>query len=530
MLTTLKRAAAAAVLAAGLGCGGLAGGAAAQDIAIGLAGAVTSIDPHFHALQPNINVAAHIFDTLVAQDPRQRLIPSLATEWRPLDDTTWEFKLRRGVKFHDGSDFTAEDVVATLRRVPWVPNSPSSFAIYTRPIVESTIVDPYTIRFRTARPYPLLPNDLAQVYIIAHANVEAPTGDFNNGRAAIGTGPYRFVEYVPGDRIVVQRNDTYWGERPHWQRVTLRQISNDAARVAALLAGDIQAIENVPPDAIPRLRGNDNITISQTVSNRLVYLHLDTARDQSPFATDRAGAVLPNNPLKDVRVRRALSMAINRQAIVSRLLDGVAIPAGGLLPDEFFGASPRLTPMPYNPEQARRLLAEAGYPNGFGLTIHGPNDRYIKDEAVLQAIGPMFSRIGIETRVVTMPWATFASQASAPNYSFSVMLVGWGAGTGEVSSPLRSLLATVNPQAGMGASNRGRYSNPHMDEVLAQALATVNDQRREQLLQEASEIAINDVGLIPLHYQINVWAMRRGITYAARTDESTLGQFFRPAN
>jgi peptide/nickel transport system substrate-binding protein len=525
MLTILRRAAAAAVIATGL-----AGAATAQDITIGLAGAVTSMDPHFHQLQPNSNVALHMFGRLVEQDERQRLTPGLATAWRAVDDTTWEFTLRRGVKFHDGSDFTAADVVATMRRIPWVPNSPSSFAVYTRPIVETTVVDDYTIRFRTARPYPLLPTDLANVYIVNRASVESPTADFNSGRAMNGTGPFRFVEYVPGDRVVLQRNDTYWGERPHWNRVTLRQISNDAARVAALLAGDIQAIENVPPDAIPRLRGNANIAMSQIVSNRIVYLHLDTFRDQTPFATDRAGAVLPSNPLKDVRVRRALSMAINRQAIVGRLLDGVAIPAGGLLPDEFFGANPRLTPTPYNPDQARRLLAEAGFPNGFGLTIHGPNDRYIKDEAVLQAIGPMFQRIGLETRVVTMPWATYVSQASAPSYAFSVMLVGWGAGTGEVSSPLRALLATVNRDAGMGASNRGRYSNPRMDEVLQQALSTVDDRRREQLLQEASEIAINDVGLIPLHYQINVWAMRRGISYAARTDESTFAWLFRPAN
>jgi peptide/nickel transport system substrate-binding protein len=223
-------------------------------------------------------------------------------------------------------------------------------------------------------------------------------------------------------------------------------------------------------------------------------------------------------------------MAINRQAIVSRLLDGVAIPAGGLIPDEFFGANPRLQPMPFNQEQARRLLAEAGYPNGFGLTIHGPNDRYIKDEAVLQAIGPMFSRVGIETRVVTMPWATYAAQASAPNYAFSVMLVGWGSGTGEASSPLRALIATVNPQTGMGTANRGRYSNTRVDQLLQQALTTVDDRRREQLLQEASEVAINDVAIIPLHYQINVWALRRGLTYPARADEFTLAHNVRPAS
>jgi peptide/nickel transport system substrate-binding protein len=525
MVRLLTRVAAAAMMAIAA-----AGGAFAQELVVGLAANVTSIDPHFHNLSPNSGVAHHIFSTLVEQDEHQRLVPGLATEWHTVDDTTWEFKLRDGVRFSDGSPFGPEDVLATLRRVPQVPNSPSSFAIYTRAIVEATAVDAHTIRFRTAQPYPLLPNDLASVFIISRAQEAATTGDFNAGRAAIGTGPFTLVEYVPGDRIVLQRNDAYWGPRPHWARVTLKLITNDAARVAALLAGDVQFIENVPPDAIAHVRANANLDISQTVSNRLVYLHLDSFRDQSPFTTDRAGAVLPNNPLRDVRVRRALSMAINRQAIVSRLLEGVAVPAGGLIPDEFFGANPRLQPMPFNQEQARRLLAEAGYPNGFGLTIHGPNDRYIKDEAVLQAIGPMFSRIGIETRVVTMPWATFASQASAPNYAFSVMLVGWGSGTGEASSPLRALIATVNAQAGMGTANRGRYSNPRVDQLLQQALTTVDDRRREQLLQEASEVAINDVAIIPLHYQINVWALRRGLTYPARADEFTLAHNVRPAS
>jgi peptide/nickel transport system substrate-binding protein len=198
--------------------------------------------------------------------------------------------------------------------------------------------------------------------------------------------------------------------------------------------------------------------------------------------------------------------------------------------DGFFGTSPKLKPDAFDAEGARKLLTEAGYPNGFGLTIHGPNDRYPNDEKVLQAIGPMFNRVGIDTKVVTMPWATFAGQSSNPNYAFSVMLVGWGADTGEVSSPLRSLLATVNRDAGMGGSNRGRYSNPKMDTMLAQALATVDDEKRDKLLQEASEVAIGDMGLIPLHYQINVWAMRKGLSYAPRADEYTLAQGVRPAS
>jgi peptide/nickel transport system substrate-binding protein len=494
--------------------------AGAQDLTIGLGANVTSIDPHFHNLSPNSNIATHFFDKLIDQDEQQRLKPGLATEWKTIDDKTWEFKLRRGVKFHDGSDFTAEDVVATLKRVPWVPNSPSSFRIYTQAIIETQIVDPYTIRFKTKDVYPLLATDLSTVFIVSKKHEQSPTGDFNNGKAAVGTGPYKFVEYVPGDRIVAQRNDAYWGQKPEWQKVTLKLITNNSARVAALLAGDVQVIEAVPATDYAKLKSNANITISQIVGNRVIYLHVDSFRDQSPFATDKGGAVLPNNPLKDVRVRKALSKAINRNGITDRIMESLAIPAGGVLAEGFFGSSPKLKPEAYDPEGAKKLLAEAGYPNGFGLSIHGPNDRYPNDEKVLQAVGPMFNRIGVDTKVVTLPWATFASQGSAPSYAFSVMLVGWGAGTGEASSPLRSLLMTVGP--GRGASNRGRYSNPKVDQLANEALATVDDQKRDKLLQEATEVAMADVGLIPLHYQINVWGARKGLKYAPRADEYTL--------
>jgi peptide/nickel transport system substrate-binding protein len=498
--------------------------AAAQELTIGLGASVTSIDPHFHALSPNNQIGRHIFDRLTHTDAQQRLVPGLATEWKAIDDTTWEFKLRKGVKFHDGSDFTAEDVVATLKRVPWVPNSPSSFRIYTQGVKSWEIVDPYTLRLKTEKVYPLLPLDLSSVNIVSKAHEQSPTADFNGGRAAIGTGPFKFVEYVPGERIVLARNDAYWGPKPTWARVTMKLITNNSARVAALLAGDVQLIEYVPATDYAQLKANANIAVTQIVGNRLIYLHIDSFRDETPFATDKSGNALKKNPLKDVRVRKALSKAINRQGITQNVMEGLAIPAGGVMADGFFGASPKLKPEPLDVEGAKKLLAEAGYPNGFGLTIHGPNDRYPNDARVLQAIGPMFNRIGIETKVVTQPWSVFASQGSNPNYAYSVMLVGWGADTGEVSSPLRSVLATVNREGGMGGSNRGRYSNPKMDAMLAQALQTVDDDKREALLREATEVAIHDVGIIPLHYQINVWASRKGVSYVPRADEYTLAQ------
>jgi peptide/nickel transport system substrate-binding protein len=217
------------------------------------------------------------------------------------------------------------------------------------------------------------------------------------------------------------------------------------------------------------------------------------------------------NPFKDVRVRRAISMAINRQAIVDRVMEGVAIPAGQLLPKGFFGVSPKIQVPTYNPQGAKKLLAEAGYPDGFKLTIHGPNDRYINDAQIVQAVAQMLSRIGIEAAVDTMPRSTFFGRAS--KLEFSLLLVGWGSGTGEASSPLKSLLATYNKETGMGPSNRGRYSNKEFDETLAKALVTVDDAAREKLLQKATEIAMADVGLIPLHYEVSTWATRKGLTY-----------------
>jgi peptide/nickel transport system substrate-binding protein len=502
--------------------------ARAQELTVGLAGAVTSMDPHFHNLSPNNGVAAHLFSSLVGQDEKLRLRPELAESWRALDDTTWEFKLRRGVRFHDGSPFEAEDVAATLRRIPAVPNSPSSFAIYSRAIQAVEIVDAHTIRFKTAAPYPLLPNDIANFNIVSSKQERAATSEFNSGTAANGTGPFRLVEFVPGDRIVLTRNEDYWGEKPHWARVTLRVVTNDSARVAMLLSGDAAIIDAVPPDNLARLRADSRLAVVEAASNRLIYLHLDSHREETPFARGANGEAIPN-PLRDPRVRRALSMAINRAGIVRQVLEGAGTPAGGLLAEGFFGADPSLTPTPFDPEGARRLLSEAGYPNGFRLTIHGPNDRYVKDDQVLQAIGPMLTRIGIPTQVATVPWAAYAGQSNAPGFAYSVMLVGWGAGTGEVSSPLRALLATRDPARGMGAANRGRYSNPALDETLARALATVDDAAREGLLRQATRLAMADHAIVPLHYQLNLWGVRRGLVYVGRADEYTLAHDIRPA-
>jgi len=310
--------------------------------------------------------------------------------------------------------------------------------------------------------------------------------------------------------------------------VTFRQITNDPTRVAALLAGDVNAIEIVPTADMARLKASKDISIFRVVSNRIIFFHMDTDRDKTPAIFDKQGRPLEKNPLKDLRVCKAISKAMNRSAIVDRVMEGEAIAAGQLLPDGFYGTSPNLKPEGYDVEGARKLLSEAGYGTGFAMIIHCPNNRYVNDEKICQAAAQMLGRVGIDAKVEAMPSNVFFSRANKLEFSF--MLVGWGSGTGEVSSPLRALLATFDRDRGMGASNRGRYSNRKVDALLDQALAMVDDGKREKLLQQASEVAINDLGIIPLHYQVNSWATRKGYTYVPRTDESTFAFEFKPGS
>jgi peptide/nickel transport system substrate-binding protein len=502
----------------------------AQNLTMAVGAPVTSLDPHYHQLSPNNAVARMVFDQLVNMDGRSRLIPGLAESWRPVEPDLWEFKLRPNVRFHNGQEFTAEDVAFTLQRVPNVPNSPSSFAIYTRPIKAVEIVDPLTIRFRTDGPYPLMPMDFSNLAILdRETHQAATTEEFNSGRAAVGTGPWKVVSHRNGDRIEFERNDSYWGDRPQFARVNYRMIVNDAARTAALLAGDVEFIDQVPTSDLAKLRADQRLTLSETVGLRLIFLgldHLRQAGENSPFVTDNNGQPLGRNPLQDVRVRRALSMAIDRQNITERVMEGAASPSLQFLPPGIYSHVPDLAPGRADPDAARRLLAEAGYPQGFRITLHSPNDRYINDSRIAQAVGQMWTRIGVRTAVEAQPWTTFISRAGRAE--FSAHLIGWGSNP-EGSHPMRNIIAAPNRERGWGASNRGRYSNPALEAKLIEALTELDDEKRERLLQDIQRTAAEDVAVIPLHIQTNIWGMRRGLAHTPRADELTRAQDIRPA-
>ena len=525
MLRTLRLALAALAIL------GLPAAATAKEreVSIGLQAAITSMDPHYHNLSPNNSMMLHVFEPLIKRDDNQKLVPGLATSWKALDDLTWEFKLRKNVRFHDGSPFTAEDVVFTLKRVPNVPNSPSSFATFTKPIVDVKVVDPHTFVFKTANPHVLLPSDLASVMIVSRLHGEkAATSDYNSGKAAIGTGPYKFAEYVPNQRVTLKANFGYWGGEEPWDKVTFKILTNPAARVAALLSGDVQMIETVPTADIGKFAKDPKYSVVDKVSNRVIYVHLNQ-RDNTPppFVTGKDGKPLQGNPFKDARVRKALSMAINRDAIADRVMEKRAVPAAQLLPDVFFGTSKKLKPAKHDPEGAKKLLAEAGYPNGFAMTVHGTNNRYINDDKIAQAIAQFYTRIGVDTKVETMPANVYFTRATKGEFGY--MLLGWGTESGEQGSSLRSLLATYDAAKGMGVTNRGRYSNPELDGLIAQAMSTIDDKKREALIQKAAELAMNDTALIPIHYEVSTWATMKSHRDTPRTDQYTLAMGLKPA-
>jgi peptide/nickel transport system substrate-binding protein len=339
----------------------------------------------------------------------------------------------------------------------------------------------------------------------------------------VGTGPFRFLRFARADRVEVEKNPGYWGGPPAWDRVVFRIIPSDPARMAALLAGDVDVIENIPTPDLGRLKADKRFGLAQKVSWRTLFFHLDQARERSPFVTGKAGKPLEKNPLRDARVRLAISKAIDRQAIVQRVMENAAIPASNLVSPPVFGHVAAMKPEAYDLPGAKKLLAEAGYPNGFGLTVHAPNNRYVNDERIAQVVAQMLARAGIQTRVEAMPINAYLPRAR--NGEFSFAMLGWGSFSGDLA--LRALLATPAPQKGYGAWNWSRYSNPKLDGLLDQAFATVDENKREAIAREAATVALREVAVVPLHHQVAVWALKRPLSYAARTDEYTFAHHVR---
>jgi peptide/nickel transport system substrate-binding protein len=494
----------------------------AADVVIG-ARTELAMDPHAQWLDTNTSYYNHLYGSLVRIDEKSAIVPDLAESWRIASDTEWHFKLRSNVKFHDGSTFDASDVVASFKRARTLPTATSPYTGAIATVKDVTATAPDTIVITTTRTDPVLLHAIANIQIIPDELANTTTDSFNIGQSAIGTGPYKFSAYKAGDRLILERNPGYWGKPAKWDRVTFRFIPDDAARVAALLSADVDLIDFVPPRLAERIRNAPNASLIVGPSDRTIFLIPDTGRDTSPYVRDANGQPLASNPLKDRRVREALTIAIDRELMTKRVMDGAATPSSQPTAPGFGGYNESLKVPPYEPERAKKLLAEAGLPKGFALTVHCTNDRYVNDDKVCQAVGQMLSRIGLKMQVEVLPRSVFFPKATnhASDERFSFMLLGWGNSSTGDAGAVPNVLHTYDKARGLGTWNLGHYSNPAVDRAIGDAVSTMDLQRRYAGLAEAMRIAMEDFALIPLHTQSVVVGARKGLTYSTWANERT---------
>ena len=398
-----------------------------------------------------------------------------------------------------------------------MPTTVTDMSEYVKPIARVEVVDPHTVRFHTKGPFPLAPEYLSAIGIVSRRHGEgAGTADYNSGKAAIGTGPFRFVSWSRGDKIVLARNELWWGGIPVWDNVTIRYIKNPPSRLAALLAGDVDLIDEVSVQDIARVKQDARFTVASGLSDDLVGFVFDVQDHSSPTITDNDDKPLPTNPFRDRRVREAVSLAIDRAAIRDRIMNGQSDPDNQYMKPGQYGYDPALPPLRFDPQQARTLLAAAGYPNGFKLGVACQNDRFVNDATICQTVAQMLTRIGVATTPEVMPHAVWVPRAN--RHEFSLFTYFWTIDTPEPSLMLISQLETPDAVRGRGAFNRGVYSNPAFDSVLDQALVTLDREAREALLIKATDIAFRDHALLPLHHQFNIEAMARKIRHTPRID------------
>lgn len=506
--------------------------AQAAELRIGQSGEVTSIDPHYHNNRFNLSFRHHVFESLTTLDERSFPQPKLAESWRAIDSLAWEFKLRPNVLFENGEKLTANDVVYSLCRALEVKDSPANLKGYISSIVAIAAPDPLTLVIKTGTPNAQLAIDLSSIGIISAQGAtatfkpngcgltQAPTRvEFDSGKLAIGSGPYRVVAYQRGRALTLERNPRYWGGPPPWEQVRFLTITDESMRVARLLAGDVDMIEDPSVEDLQDLESDPAVTVTSIPSSRIIYLALDQHQEPSPGVSGADG----KNPLKDHRVREAISKAIDRATIVQDVLSGQATAIGQLLAPGSFGYHPDLPPV-FDPVAARRLLVEAGYPKGFDLVLNGPNDRYQQDDKILSVVASMLREIGV--RAVAQPEPSNSFFERRGQYQFSLYLAGFSLPNADTA--LKNLVASRNPALGLGAANYGRYANPTVDALILQALGAFDGPTREKLLQTASAAAMQDYAVLPLHAEKTTWALRKGLHYSPRADQYSLAMDVKP--
>lgn len=496
----------------------LAPPAAAQTLRIGMQAPPSTLDPHWLLNLANTGALRNIYETLVMRDDQMALRPGLAESWRVVDDTTWEFKLRAGVRFHDGSALTSADIAASFQRVPNVPGNPNPYSIYLSGVTGVEVVDDLTFRIRTSGPLPILPTNLTQIFIVPRSVAGLGNPEFNSGQAAIGTGPFKLGSWSTNAPLVLRRNEEWWGGRVPWEQAVLTPIPNDPARVAALLAGDVDFINNVPLQDAARIAADRRVALFAAPSIYAVNIYPDVER-ASPPGVDANG----QNPMRDVRVRRAMSLALNREGIARQIMEGYAEPTDQPVPPFVFGAIPDRALPAADLNAARALLAEAGWGQGFGLNLFCSPARVPR---ICQAIAAAWTRIGIRTTVEVVPQATFLTRRNRREYG--VFVTVFGSLTGETSYLLSSQIHTNGTVPGLGTLNFTGYGVPAVDAEIARARATLDDAERNRLLRALVQRTVDEALIIGVGLVHSAHAGNANLVTKARADEEVLAVEIRP--
>lgn len=488
-----------------LACGmGMAHAAGQDEFVISFHSMPTFMDPHRARVSANVAVNSNVFDTLfqvVDDDAPNSLI---LESWKAESDHVWLFRLKQGIRFHDGSPLTSKDVVYSFDRIRELPDS--DYATFIKRWERYEAVDDYTVRIVTQQPNANLLRDVGRIFIIKHRDTPLTTENFVAEKGYIGTGAYRLDEVTPEGDIRLSANPDYHGNPVFLKKIRITRIADPKARVQALQDNKIQLAEGLTEAEVALLDGVNTASVVRSPTHRLLHFHLDMFRDQSPFVRGAEGEVLKENPLKNIKVRRALSLAINRDVLVNEVLRGQGIAAGQYMLPGVLGHIPGMEADPWSPDEARRLLAEAGYPKGFQLTLHGSNNRYLKDKEVVEAVAAMWTAVGVTTTPVTLDRKAFFAASTKHEYSASMLGVSTD---GNLQAFLEVLLHTQTPE--LGLFNDGRYSNSEVDALIDQAGQQFNQVSRIRSLAQASELALNDYGIIPLFFEKAVWVMRTDV-------------------
>ena len=507
----------AAALALGVGSAG------AKEMTFAFQGDANSMDPYNLNETFTLGFMANIYEGLIRRGANLEIEPALAESWEIIAPTRWRFRLRKGVKFHDGRDFTADDVVFSAERVN---GEGSDLKTRLAGVTEVVKVDDYTVDFVTEEPNPILHFEWATWGIMSKGwaeengamSAESATGDQENyaTRNANGTGPFKLVSREADVQTVAEANPDWWdnpNKEHNLDKVTLKPIGSDATRVAALLSGQVDMAYPIPVQDMNRVDGNDGTSMLVGPELRTIFLGMDQHRDELLYSN-----VKGKNPFKDKRVRAAFYHAINADAIKQKVMRGLSEPSALMVAPGINGSDPSFERLPYDPDKAKALLAEAGYPDGFEVGMDCPNDRYVNDEAICQAVVSMLARVGVTVNLLAQPKALYFKKILAPSLDTSFYLLGWTPGSFDSWNPLYNLHGCYNPDTGNGKFNLGRYCNEDVDALTAKILSETDADKRNAMIKEAWTMTTNDVAYLPLHQQALAWGVREGVHVKQRAD------------